>query len=179
MKSSCCEWRSPITKCKEVCIVLVGNDRQTHVAPTAVSIRHHFRLPALLPSNAGILDGLGPCLAYVARISTPDDRPKVHPQKLLPAKETRTLARSIGWMATEAKVAADPPQTKGSAVFAIPMVIAFFCGQKMAERDDRSAKCRSGRGTDRFFANLLFLSLFSSFFFYVVKNPKWPSTFLP
>lgn len=30
----------------------------------------------------------------------------------------RTLARSIGWIQTEAKVAADPPQTKGSKALA-------------------------------------------------------------
>ena len=147
-------------------------DRRLHQTPfsatsTSSEQCRHFGWPWALP------------LAYVARISTPTNSQNFITESCSQRKRQHTLARSIGWITTEAKVAALPPQTKGSAVFAIPMVIAFFCGQKMAERDDRSAKCRSGRGTDRFFANLLFLSLFSSFFFYVVKNPKWPSTFLP
>lgn len=35
------------------------------------------------------------------------------------------LARSIGWMITLANVAAEPPQTNGSAIVAIPL---FFSG---------------------------------------------------
>ena len=36
-----------------------------------------------------------------------------------------TLARSIGWMTTDAKVAAEPPHTKGSAVLANPMMVGY------------------------------------------------------
>jgi len=35
------------------------------------------------------------------------------------------LAKSIGWMITLANVAAEPPQTNGSAIVAIPL---FFSG---------------------------------------------------
>ena len=54
----------------------------------------------------------------------------------LPSDERRkhTLARSIGWMMTDAKVAAEPPQTKGSAVLANPMMVGGSAGggeQKM------------------------------------------------
>ena len=46
-----------------------------------------------------------------------------------PTKDVKhTLARSIGWMMTDAKVAAEPPQTKGSAVLANPMIVGLVGG---------------------------------------------------
>ena len=46
-----------------------------------------------------------------------------------PTKDVKhTLARSIGWMMTDAKVAAEPPQTKGSAVLASPMMVGGSAG---------------------------------------------------
>ena len=39
----------------------------------------------------------------------------------------RTLARSMGWMTMEANVAAEPPQTKGSASLAMDVSGIVYC----------------------------------------------------
>lgn len=61
---------SPITKCKVGRLILIGNGRRTHVAPTVVSANPKFGSRHFLPSIAGIFVWLALGAAYVARIST-------------------------------------------------------------------------------------------------------------
>lgn len=48
----------------------------------------------------------------------------------------RTLARSIGWITTEANVAAEPPQTKGSASLAIEVSGMVWLSRSSAENNE-------------------------------------------
>lgn len=112
------------TKCKESCASSVYVVRPARSDRDSICTGPKFGYRHFLPGIAGILlDG------WAFRLRGANESPpasaKVHPPKVA-SNEKHTLARSIGWITTEAKVAAEPPHTNGSAVFANPMVIIAF-----------------------------------------------------
>lgn len=64
-----------------------------HVAPSAVSIRHQYLATATFFRAMPAFWMAWALLAYVARISTPTVKQKVHQPKLLPAKEDTHLGQ--------------------------------------------------------------------------------------